>query len=478
MSNQIELIDLFRPFFSPKAIVIIGASRNAYTFNGIVVKNLLEAQYRGKIYIVHPATDQLMGIACDKTIDLLIQRIDASNIQNSNNGIGKLERPELAIIVTQHDLIPNIETLGKLHIHHILIETDIHVKLNPTHEQENLIKIKQLINQYKLQVLGPTMIGIIDYHSHFTSSIIPVRSHIINPNQKDKPAEGMSFYAQSGGLSGACGWWAPDQNPFITKVIHGGDLIGVSERDIVEYLFLDPATKVLILYLKEISNTLIESVRRYAQQKPVLFKFIGKDRTRINLLEETGAISVQNYIELFEFGKMFLWCPPPINNYVGIIGPSSGAINLIIGEMRLQTVHLAHLDEENRKSILTKVGGSTCNLGNPVDYWPPSEFVGNEVCKIYNNASNALLRDQHVGGLFLALEFFTEIEFNFTIFENIKKKFPNKPIIAVLIQAERDGAERVRKIATELQIPVFVDESERAVKAFAALLKYYKIKLE
>ena len=167
-----------------------------------------------------------------------------------------------------------------------------------------------------------------------------------------------------------------------------------------------------------------------------------------------------------------LWCPLPINNAVGIIGRSSGAINLVIAEMRKHEIHLAKLDDPQRTAILEKIGGSTCDLGNPVDFWPPSEFIGSQVSRVYSNASNSLLKDPNVGGLFLALEFFNEIEFDFRIFENIKLQFPDKPIITICIQAEKEGEDRILHIGTELQIPVFINEVERAVGSFACLLQY------
>ena len=44
----------------------------------------------------------------------------------------------------------------------------------------------------------------------------------------------------------------------------------------------------------------------------------------------------------------------------------------------------------------------------------------------------------------------------------------------VLIQAESEGAKRVIECATKLRIPVFVDEVERAVRGYAALINFYE----
>ena len=145
--------------------------------------------------------------------------------------------------------------------------------------------------------------------------------------------------------------------------------------------------------------------------------------------------------------------------------------------MRNQGLSLAKVSNEHKDIILDKVGGSTCNLGNPVDYWPPERFVGTKICEIYNTSSKTLLQDTAVDGLILALEFFIEIEFDFSIFEKIKKTFPNKPIITILIQAEHEGAKRVIKSASELKIPAFENEIERAVRGYKLLFDWYsKIK--
>lgn len=289
--------------------------------------------------------------------------------------------------------------------------------------------------------------------------------------------EGISFVAQSGGLAGAMGWWTPSQKLPISKVIHLGKGYHINEADILEFFVNDKTTKVISLFLREITEELIETVKKISALKPVLFFYVGKDETKAVQMKEVGGIEVFNYIELFDIAKIFLWCPEPGGPKLGIIGPSSGAIHLIVREMRKQNLMLAQPSEESRKIIVDKVGGSTCAFGNPVDFWPPEKFIGIKICGIYNTSADTLLRDENVDGLILALEFFIEIEFDFNIFEKIQKTYPNKPIIAILIQAEREGAKRVIKAASELKIPVFENEIERAVRGYKLLYDYYsKIK--
>ena len=442
------------PFFNPKSILIVGASRKAYTFSYTILKNLLEIFYRGKLYILNPNADEILGVKSHHSLEELP------------------EIPELAVIVVSKNIIHTFEKLAQFGIKNIAIESELRMETTNPELIEQLILISK---KYNVSFMGPSMVGIINFNNNFTTSIIPVRQYLMQKHRKIK--EGVSFIAQSGGLAGAMGWWSPSQNLPISKVIHLGYGFDIDDADVLEYFKKDEYTKVIALFLREITDEIINVVKGLALIKPVLFFYVGKEIQKENALIKAGGIAVENYIELFEFAKIFLWCPEPKGPNLGLVGPSSGAIHLIIKEMRKHGLAIAKLDSSNREIILKKVKGSTCDLGNPIDYWPPEKFVGTNICEIYNTSSKTLLKDESVEGLILALEFFIEIEFDFNVFKSIKESYPNKPIIVILIQAEHEGAKRVIKTASDLKIPVFENEIERAVRGFKYLLDWYsKIK--
>ncbi|MHA2324603.1 MAG: CoA-binding protein, partial [Promethearchaeota archaeon] len=428
------------PFFNPKSILIIGASRKAYTFSYTILKNLLEIFYRGIIYILNPNTEEILGVKSYHSLEDLP------------------EIPDLAVIVVSKDLTHIFEKLAKFGVKSIAIESELRVDFTDLKLIEELNAISK---EYGISFMGPSMLGIINFNNNFTTSIIPVRQYLMQKHRNIK--EGMSFIAQSGGLAGAMGWWNPSQDLPVSKVIHLGYGFDINDADVLDYFRTDETTKVVSLFLREITEGIIRAVERIVLNKPVLFFYVGKEDQREKELIKAGGIVVSNYIELFEFAKIFLWCPEPKGSELGLVGPSSGAIYLIIKEMRKHGLSIAKLSDNNRDVILNKVRGSTCELGNPVDYWPPERFVGTKICEIYNTSSKTLLKDDSVDGLILALEFFVEIEFDFNIFNSIRKSYPDKPIIVILIQAEREGAKRVIKTASELKIPVFENEAERAV---------------
>ncbi len=454
MKGERSTLKDLHAFFNPESVLIIGVSRQALSFSYTVLKNLLEIFYKGRLYILNPNANDILGVKSYHSFEELP------------------EIPELAVIVLGNDILEVVENLGQLGVKYVAIQTE----LKPgTNINDLTLKLHETCIKYNITYLGPSMLGIINFSNNFTTSIIPVRQHIMRENKDVK--EGMSFIAQSGGLAGAMGWWTPSQRLPISKVIHLGKGFHINEADVLEYFLHDDTTKVISLFIRDITSELIEAVRKVSAEKPILFYYVGKDDVRENELKKAGGIAVLNYIELFETAKIFLWCPEPKGTNLGIIGPSSGAIHLIIKEMRNQNLTLAKPSQFSKEMIEDKVGGSTCEFGNPVDYWPPEKFVGIKICGIYNTASEILLKDEAVDGLILALEFFTEIEFDFNIYSNIIKNYPNKPIITILIQAEHEGAKRVTRSATELKIPVYENEIERAVRGYKLLYDYYsKIK--
>jgi acyl-CoA synthetase (NDP forming) len=442
------------PFFNPKSVLIIGVSRKALSFSYTVLKNLLEIFYQGKLYILNPNASEILGVKSYHSFEDLP------------------EIPELAVIVLGKNIVKIIEKLGKKGVKYIAIQTELKPGTNVNFVHS---KLNEICEKYGITYLGPSMLGIINFIDNFTTSIIPVRQHIMRENKNIK--EGISFIAQSGGLAGALGWWTPSQKLPISKVIHLGKGYHIDEADILEFFLNDPTTKVISLFLREITPGLILAIKKVSPFKPVIFFYVGKDQKSEEQIIAAGGIPVQNYIELFEIAKIFLWCPEPKGTNLGIIGPSSGAIHLIVREMRKQNLSLAKPTDNSRDIIIDKIGGSTCAYGNPVDYWPPEKFIGIKICGIYNTSAETLLKDANVDGLILALEFFIEIEFDFSIFKALKEKYPLKPIITILIQAEHEGAKRVIKSASELKIPTFDNEVERAVRGFRLLYDYYsKIK--
>ncbi|MBM3781380.1 MAG: hypothetical protein FJW29_06850 [Acidobacteria bacterium] len=50
--------------FRPRAVALVGASRDRYAIGGAILHNLIRAGFRGTIYPVNPRVEQLQGLTC------------------------------------------------------------------------------------------------------------------------------------------------------------------------------------------------------------------------------------------------------------------------------------------------------------------------------------------------------------------------------------------------------------------------------
>ncbi len=439
------------PFFAPRSVALVGVSRDMDKFNGIVLKNLLAVNYPGKIYLVNPNAKEILGIKCyPRLVDLP-------------------EIPELAIIL-HSDVVPILENCGKKGIKHVIIQAD--VTLQEGADQDFIdAAINEVASRFGIKFMGPSLIGLINFPGHFTSSLIPVRDHMARLGE-DPARAGIGFMAQSGGLAGACGWWHPSQDISFAKVVHfHGQVNGsISDGALVKYIAADPNVKVVSLFIRKITQSLVDAVRECTRTKPVLFKKCGQP-VDVDKLVAVGALQVEEYMDLFEIAKAFIFSPLPAGNHIGLIGPSSGAIDVVLSEFKKNGLELAKPSPAIEQKIIDLLGGHVGKRCNPVDFWPPPRFFGHEIGRIHLEAAEYLLSDPNVDAIFLVLEFFHEIEFDLRIFEEVLSRNPDKPVMGVLIQAEEDGASRVVKAATSLKIPIFT-EPERLVRAFSTLYKF------
>nr|MDO8116050.1 CoA-binding protein [Candidatus Sigynarchaeota archaeon] len=134
-----ELQDSLEFFFNPKSVALIGVSRDMNTFNGIVLKNLLEINYQGKIFLVNPHAKNILGISCyERVVDLPVI-------------------PDLAIIL-HSNVIPILENCGKKGIRHVIIQAD--VMLQDKSERDKIERdIIAVASRHGIQYLGPSLIG-------------------------------------------------------------------------------------------------------------------------------------------------------------------------------------------------------------------------------------------------------------------------------------------------------------------------------
>ena len=85
------MADIMNKFFAPKSVAVIGASGTAGKPGNVVVRNMLDAGFKGKIHLVNPRGGEIEGLPVVKSIDDLPKRLAGHRHANAYFGIIRLE---------------------------------------------------------------------------------------------------------------------------------------------------------------------------------------------------------------------------------------------------------------------------------------------------------------------------------------------------------------------------------------------------
>ncbi len=79
-----------RKLFEPNSVAVVGASRDSEKLGHKILKNLVEADFEGKIYPVNPKADEILGLTCYPSLE------EAP------------KKTQLAVIVVSSDEVPSV----------------------------------------------------------------------------------------------------------------------------------------------------------------------------------------------------------------------------------------------------------------------------------------------------------------------------------------------------------------------------------
>ena len=63
------------PLFEPRSVAIIGASEREMSLGNVLVRNMLEAGFKGKLFAVNPKHESVLGVPCYKSVEDIPQRL-------------------------------------------------------------------------------------------------------------------------------------------------------------------------------------------------------------------------------------------------------------------------------------------------------------------------------------------------------------------------------------------------------------------
>jgi acetate---CoA ligase (ADP-forming) len=450
------------PMLKPNSVAIIGASRNPEKVGNIILQNYLSVGYSGKLYPVNPNADEVLGLKCYKTVQEIGVPVD------------------LAVVAVPAHLVPTaLEECGKAKAKSVIVISGGFSEIGETALQE---QITGIANKYKIPMLGPNCLGVVDTRSSTDTMFLP--SFKIS-----RPQVGfVSFISQSGAVGSTVLDIIGGEGFGLSKFISYGNAAQLDEVDMLEYLMDDEETKVIVLYTEGIrrGKEFVEVARKITRKKPVIVLKAGRTSagaaaakshtaslagdyaTQEAIFRQFGFTVAKDLSELVYYAKIFASEIDPAGNRVAVItnGGGTGVITAdAIGSS--DYLKIADYSAQTRKA-LEKTMPELVNVANPLD------LAGDADQKRYGDALDAVCKDPNVD-MVIAIVLFQTPGADSTVTARVvrQKGLLLKPIIAMSMGAGYTQAQKVQMEAGG--VPVY-DSPYGAIAALEALFKYAEYK--
>ncbi len=443
-------------FLKPKSIAIIGASRNRRKLGYQILDNLKSSGFSGKLYPVNLEAKKISGLMAYKNIQDIKSRVD------------------LAVIVIPAGLVVSeIENCARAGVKNIIIISSGFAEAGREGKKAER-EISRLAARYKLNILGPNCLGIINGTAGINATF--ARASVKGGK--------IALISQSGAIGSAILDWLQDKNIGFSYFISLGNKAGLSENDFFKYFSQDKQTEMVVAYLEEIERgrEFMEIVARLSRLKPVAILAAGKTAVGRRAafshtgslagaaqavgagLRRVGAIGLENLEELFNLTKFFSKKIGSGNNHLYLVSNAGGPVVTtvdILNKQRLVLGKFSRRTAENLKRRLPEL----VNVNNPLD------IRGDAGADRYRRALETVLADRQVKNLLVLLtpQTATAAEETASIIAALGKKHSDKLICASFIGGQSLAA--ARKILADSSVIDF-DYPNQAIRCLGQISGY------
>jgi acetyl coenzyme A synthetase (ADP forming)-like protein len=349
-----------RPFFHPRALAVVGASRDPASIGYRIVEALVVNRFEGSVYPVNPKASVLCGVRAYPSVKALPAPVD------------------LAIVAVPREAVLSVvDECATVGVRALLVITAGFAEIGAEGRalQDQLV---EKIRAYGMRLVGPNCMGLLntDPAVRLNASFAP-----------DFPPHGrVAMLSQSGALGLAILRSARQLHLGLSTFISVGNKADVSGNDLLQYWEEDPGTDVILLYLESFGNPrrFARIARRVARRKPIVAVKGGRtvagsraagshtaalaasDVVVDALFRQTGVIRADTLDEMFALASLLGSQPLPRGRRVAIISNAGGPAILCADECEAAGLLVSELSVQTK----TQLGAflpPTASRTNPVD---------------------------------------------------------------------------------------------------------------
>jgi acetyl coenzyme A synthetase (ADP forming)-like protein len=358
--ERIAKAQSMRPFFAPRAVAVIGASRRAGTIGRALLDNVIGGGFPGPVYPVNATATELAGRACFPTVsaigapvDLAIIAVPAAAVEAA---VADCAAAGVRAVVVISAGFAEVSAAGRA----------------------AQVRLRALVRGAGMRMVGPNCMGVLttDPAVRLNATFGPAAP----------PAGNVSMLSQSGALGLALLDHATSLDLGIASFVSAGNKADVSGNDLLAYWRDDPRTRVIVLYLESIGNPRMFArlAPEVARQKPIVAIKSGRSAAGARaasshsaalasvdvgidaLFAQAGVLRAATIEEMFDVVALLSSQPVPTGNRIGVITNAGGPGVLFADACEAQGLVLPALADETLHE-LRQVLPAQAGLGNPID---------------------------------------------------------------------------------------------------------------
>ena len=348
------------PFFQPRVVAVVGASREPNKIGSEILHNLLATHFGGTVVPVHPAATAILGLTCyprvtaiPMAVDLVIIAVPAAHVDAVVDDCLEKQVGAICIITAG---------FGEC-------------------SEDGRRRERAIVSRARAagcRVIGPNCMGLLntDPAVSLNATFSPVYP----------PAGNVAMSTQSGALGLAILDYAKKLKIGISTFVSVGNKADVSGNDLLEYWEKDPKTAVILLYLESFGNPAKFSrlARRISRAKPIVALKSGRSTVGARaaashtgalasadafvdaLFHQCGVIRTDTVTELFDVASILSRQPLPAGRRVAIVTNAGGPGILAADACQSHGLEVIELTAPT-KDALRELLPAAAAVNNPVD---------------------------------------------------------------------------------------------------------------
>lgn len=348
-----------QPFFSPRHIILVGASHDPTKLGYSLARNMVLSGYPGKIFLINPKGGSLFGRP-------VYPRVSAIP-----------ENAEMAVLLIPAPEVPKtLKECAQKGVKAAVIVTGgfRETGLEGAALEEECARIAA---DSGMRLIGPNCVGLM--HAH-----LPLDATFLQPLP---PAPGeVAFVSHSGAICGALVDWLRGQGIYLSHLLSLGNQADVRETDMLAPLAADPHTSVITMYLESIQTgrRFIEEAGKVVRVKPVIAHKVGRSASGQKAasshtgalagsetaydaaFRRSGVLRADSTEQMFLWARVLAWCPLPKGKNVAVLTSAGGPGVTASDALDANGLALAELSPETQGN-LSAILPSAASVHNPVD---------------------------------------------------------------------------------------------------------------